>query len=56
MLLQFTQWPLSPLEDAEKLEGLRYLENGVHLRMVLTDPMGIDINTPEDLQKAIDSL
>jgi 3-deoxy-manno-octulosonate cytidylyltransferase (CMP-KDO synthetase) len=56
MLLQFTQWPVSPLEDAEKLEGLRYLENGVPLRMVLTDPMGIDINTPEDLQKAIDSL
>lgn len=52
MLLQFTQWPITPLEDAEKLEGLRYLEHGVQLRMVLTEPMGIDINTPEDLQKA----
>ena len=52
MLLQFTQWPITPLEDAEKLEGLRYLEHGVQLRMVLTEPMGIDINTPEDLHKA----
>lgn len=56
MLLQFTQWPVTPLEDAEKLEGLRYLENGVQLRMALTAPMGIDINTPEDLQKARASL
>ena len=53
MLLQFVQWPVSVLEDIEKLEGLRYLENGVPIKMVLTEPMGIDINTPEDLQKAI---
>lgn len=51
-LLQFTQWPITPLEDAEKIECLRYLENGVQLRMALTPPMGIDINTPEDLEKA----
>ena len=56
MLLQFTKWPVTPLENAEKLEGLRYLENGVPVRMALTEPMGIDINTPEDLQKAIESL
>jgi 3-deoxy-manno-octulosonate cytidylyltransferase (CMP-KDO synthetase) len=55
MLLQFTKWPVTPLEDAEKLEGLRYLENGVRLRMALTGPMGVDINTPEDLEKAIKS-
>ncbi|HEY1115697.1 MAG TPA: 3-deoxy-manno-octulosonate cytidylyltransferase [Chitinophagaceae bacterium] len=51
-LLQFTQWPITPLEDAEKIECLRYLENGVQLRMALTPPMGIDINTPEDLERA----
>lgn len=51
-LLQFTQWPVTPLEDAEKIECLRYLENGVQLRMALTPPMGIDINTPEDLERA----
>jgi CMP-2-keto-3-deoxyoctulosonic acid synthetase len=55
-LLRFTLWPLTPLEDAEKIECLRYLENGVPLRMALTEQMGVDINTPEDLQKALRSL
>ena len=51
-LLNFTQWPVSPLEDAEKIECLRYLENGISLRMVITDYMGVEIDTPEDLKKA----
>lgn len=51
-LLQFTQWPLSPLEDAEKIECLRYLENGISIRMVITGYMGVEIDTPEDLAKA----
>jgi 3-deoxy-manno-octulosonate cytidylyltransferase (CMP-KDO synthetase) len=51
-LLDFTRWPVSPLEDAEKIECLRYLENGIPLRMALTDYIGISIDTPEDLQKA----
>ncbi|MFM9908464.1 MAG: 3-deoxy-manno-octulosonate cytidylyltransferase [Chitinophagaceae bacterium] len=51
-LLNFTQWPVSPLEDAEKIECLRYLENGVSLRMIIVDYMGIEIDTPEDLEKA----
>jgi 3-deoxy-D-manno-octulosonate cytidylyltransferase len=51
-LLNFTRWPVSPLEDAEKIECLRYLENGVPLRMVLVDYMGLEIDTPEDLEKA----
>ncbi len=51
-LLEFTRWPVSPLEDAEKIECLRFLENGVPLRMALTDYIGISIDTPEDLQKA----
>src|SRR6185437_3441698 len=48
-LLQFTTWPVSPLEAAEKIECLRYLENGVPMRMVITNYMGIEIDTPEDL-------
>ena len=51
-LIQFTKWPVSPLEDIEKIECLRYLENGVPMRMVITDYMGVEIDTPEDLEKA----
>ncbi len=51
-LIDFTNWPMSPLEAAEKIECLRYLENGVSIRMIETDYMGIEIDTPEDLIKA----
>lgn len=51
-LMQFTGWPLSTLEHIEKLEQLRYLENGVPIRMVLTDYTSIEIDAPEDLEKA----
>ena len=51
-LLNFTNWPMSPLEAAEKIESLRYLENGVPIRMVVTEYMGVEIDTPEDLIKA----
>ncbi|GAB4093350.1 3-deoxy-manno-octulosonate cytidylyltransferase [Flaviaesturariibacter terrae] len=55
-LLQFTQWPVTPLEAAEKIECLRFLEHGIPLRMALTEPIGVDINTPEDLERAVRSL
>jgi 3-deoxy-manno-octulosonate cytidylyltransferase (CMP-KDO synthetase) len=51
-LLRFTKWSVTPLEDAEKIECLRFLENGIQLKMALTESMGIDINSPEDLQRA----
>lgn len=51
-LLQFTKMPMTPLEMAEKIECLRFLENGIPLRMVLTDDAGVKIDTPEDLEKA----
>ena len=51
-LLNFTQWPLSPLESAEKIECLRYLENGIPIRMIVVDYMGVEIDTPEDLERA----
>jgi 3-deoxy-manno-octulosonate cytidylyltransferase (CMP-KDO synthetase) len=51
-LLNFTNWPMAPLEAAEKIECLRYLENGIALKMVITDYMGVEIDTPEDLKKA----
>ena len=51
-LLNFTNWPISPLEAAEKIECLRYLENGISIKMVVTSYMGVEIDTPEDLIKA----
>ena len=51
-LIDFTNWPMSPLEAAEKIECLRYLENGVSIKMVVTEYMGVEIDTPEDLIKA----
>ncbi len=51
-LLQFTAWPVSPLEAAEKIECLRYLENGIPIKMVVTHYMGVEIDTPEDLERA----
>jgi 3-deoxy-manno-octulosonate cytidylyltransferase (CMP-KDO synthetase) len=51
-LIDFTTWPVTPLEAAEKIECLRYLEHGISLRMVVVDYMGIEIDTPQDLEKA----
>ena len=51
-LLNFTSWPMTPLEAAEKIECLRYLEHGVPLKMVVTAYMGVEIDTPEDLERA----
>lgn len=51
-LLNFTSWPMTPLEATEKIECLRYLEYGVPIKMVVTDYMGVEIDTPEDLAKA----
>jgi 3-deoxy-manno-octulosonate cytidylyltransferase (CMP-KDO synthetase) len=55
-LLDFTRWPMTPLESAEKIECLRYLENGIPLKMVVTEYMGVEIDTPEDLQRAVSLL
>jgi 3-deoxy-manno-octulosonate cytidylyltransferase (CMP-KDO synthetase) len=51
-LLDFTRWPVTPLENAEKVECLRYLEHGIPLRMVVVDYMGVEIDTPADLESA----
>lgn len=51
-LMNFTFWEMSPLEEVEKLEQLRYLENGIKIKMVVTDEAPISIDTPEDLEKA----
>ena len=53
ILLDFVSLPQSKLEDIEKLEQLRLLENNYKIRMVKTDYQGIGIDTKEDLEKAI---
>lgn len=52
VLLQFPTLEKSPLETTEMLEQLRYLENGISIRMVVTDETPLSIDTPEDLEKA----
>jgi 3-deoxy-manno-octulosonate cytidylyltransferase (CMP-KDO synthetase) len=51
-LLDFTSWPVTPLEAVEKIECLRYLEYGIPLKMVVVDYMGVEIDTPDDLERA----
>ncbi|MDR2361875.1 MAG: 3-deoxy-manno-octulosonate cytidylyltransferase [Prevotellaceae bacterium] len=51
-LLDFANTPATPLERIEKIECLRYLETGKKIKMILTDYMGIEIDTPEDLLNA----
>lgn len=51
-LLDFYYLPMRPLEAAEKIECLRYLEYGKTIKMVLTDVESIGIDTPDDLEKA----
>ena len=51
-LLDFRRLPMLPLEAAEKIEAIRYLEYGKKIRMVETEVTGIEIDTPEDLEKA----
>ena len=52
VLREVTKLPQSPLEIAESLEQLRWLENGYRIRVGLTDVETVGIDTPEDLQRA----
>lgn len=52
VLAEITRLPQSPLELAESLEQLRWLENGYKIKVGITNIETIGIDTPEDLQKA----
>lgn len=51
-LLDFYRLPMLTLEASEKLEQLRYLEYGKRIKMVETSVEGVEIDTPEDLERA----
>ena len=51
-ILDFYRLPMRSLEATEKVEGIRFLEYGKKIKMVETGYMGLEIDTPEDLQKA----
>ncbi|WP_341221328.1 3-deoxy-manno-octulosonate cytidylyltransferase [Polaribacter atrinae] len=55
-LIDFYNTPMTPLEAAEKIEAIRYQEIGKKIKMVETDLEAVGIDTPEDLEKAIQFL
>jgi len=51
-ILDFYRLPMLELEASEKIECIRYLEYDKRIKMVETDIQGIEIDTPEDLERA----
>ena len=51
-VLRFPALPATPLEQQERLEQLRALEHGIRIHVCETDRPLLEINTPEDLERA----
>lgn len=51
-LLAFTKLSMQYLEATEKIECIRFLEYGKRIKMVETSVEGVEIDTPEDLERA----
>ena len=51
-LIDFYNLPMQYIEASEKIECIRYLEYGKKIKMVETNIEGVEIDTPEDLEKA----
>ncbi len=52
VLREITKLPQSPLELAESLEQLRWLQHGYRIRVGITNMETIGIDTPDDLERA----
>jgi 3-deoxy-manno-octulosonate cytidylyltransferase (CMP-KDO synthetase) len=52
LLLRLVRWPVSALEEAERLEQLRALDNGVRISVVRARSGGIGVDRPEDVARA----
>lgn len=52
VLREVTKLPQSPLEKAESLEQLRWLQNGYRIRVGITNVETVGIDTPDDLKRA----
>jgi 3-deoxy-manno-octulosonate cytidylyltransferase (CMP-KDO synthetase) len=50
-LLRLVKFPVSPLENAEKLEQLRALENGIQIAVVKVDYDSVGVDAPEDVTR-----
>lgn len=50
-LLRYSDLPVGPLEQTERLEQLRALENGFKIRVAETEYESIGVDTPEDLDR-----
>jgi 3-deoxy-manno-octulosonate cytidylyltransferase (CMP-KDO synthetase) len=50
-LLQLVKFPVSSLEQAEKLEQLRALENGIQIAVVRVEYDSVGVDVPEDVER-----
>ncbi len=51
-ILDFYRLPMGELEAVEKIECIRFLENGKNIKMAISNLKSVEIDTPEDLKRA----
>ncbi len=53
-LLEFNRLPETPLEKIESVDMMRVIEHGEHVHMVMSNTETVSVDTPEDLERAVD--